>query len=129
MSASFPLPPECLQLIIRYFLNDFDSNSPASLLRVNKEVFFTTVPILYENPFRLRQLRSGGINANADIFDSLFNLTRTLLLSLPHGKVTDLLRAAYLGDEDQQSFVSSSVPYYSFITTIDFRLYRPKPQH
>lgn len=128
MPPSFPLPLECLQLIIRHLVAQSASSTLASLLRVNKYVCSATLPIMYENPFPLSVFPDD--TSATKVLVPIFRLVKTLLLSLPedHQGTTDLLRAAYLTqvstsseqDDKPLSEGPTSIPYYSLITNIDF---------
>ncbi|KAG0295208.1 hypothetical protein BGZ96_012310 [Linnemannia gamsii] len=129
MPPSFPLPLECLQLIIRQLVAQSASYTLASLLRVNKYVCSATLPIMYEDPFPLPVLSC--VSPWEEIIVPIFKLMKTLLLSLPEGHqgITDLMRAAYLTQEctgsvhDDKPLAErpTSIPYYSFFTNVDFR--------
>ncbi|KAG0377269.1 hypothetical protein BGX24_006423 [Mortierella sp. AD032] len=69
MSSSFPLPLECLQLIIHQLKIQYAQKSLASLLCVNKYVCAATLPIPYGDPFNMPSLISafGGFNKNNQI--------------------------------------------------------------
>ncbi|KAK3845582.1 MAG: hypothetical protein J3R72DRAFT_436118 [Linnemannia gamsii] len=117
MSSAFPLPLECLQLIIRHLRNHFALKSIASLLRVNQYVCAAALPILYEDPFVEMYAYSTGdddLDSQMQPFLRLKRLLRVLLCSLPintsaasdhrlqEGEiVTELLRAAYFQEQDQ----------------------------
>lgn len=130
---------ECLQLVIRHLADQPDSHTLASLLCVNKYVCSATLPIMYADPFKLRPFRYNMCSASAGMHVNLFKLVR-LLLSLPRGYegVSDLLRAAFIqepkkqeqGQDREQGLDQPlpendppSIPYYSFITNIDFQHY------
>ncbi|KAF9286522.1 hypothetical protein BGZ88_009033 [Linnemannia elongata] len=51
MSSTFPLPLECLQLIIHHIIAQRARKSVAARLCVNKHVCSATLPILYRDPF------------------------------------------------------------------------------
>jgi hypothetical protein len=134
--TSFPLPLECLQLIIRHLASQSDNNNLTSLLRVNKYTCSATLPIVYENPLhfcRFRDSPNGLIRSNDDILADLLHLIRVLLSSVPQDRVTSLLKAAYLNHQaaaddpkskDQQHQLSlgkSAIPYYTFLTKVDFQ--------
>ncbi|KAF9087605.1 hypothetical protein BGX23_007990 [Mortierella sp. AD031] len=124
MSTSFPLPLECLQMVIHHLASQSDGNTLASLLRVNKYVCFATLPILYQDPFRLPFCKAMTDYRNSDTIHRQLQLARVLLLSLPSVSssasnnnnnnnndnddennairhVTDDLKAAYLQDSNQ----------------------------
>lgn len=144
MSTTFPLPSECLHMVIHHLAVRSDRNSLASLLRVNKYVCSATLPAIYADPFRLHPC---AFFSKEDPIIKLLSLIKTLLLSLPEGRgVTDLLRVAYLSavpayasaddmtmEHQRQEApppipaaeaATTSLPYFSFITHIDF-----EPQH
>ncbi|KAG9069509.1 hypothetical protein KI688_010412 [Linnemannia hyalina] len=135
MSITFPLPTECLHMVIRHLADQSDINTLSNLLRVNKYVLSTTLPIMYEHPFRSRPVRyvdnpiGFGLNKDdgGEVLVSSLMMVRTLLLSLPRDHViSDLLRAAFLQVQptDQERYhplppEPISIPYYSFVTKID----------
>lgn len=51
MTNTFPLPIECLQLVIGSLAVNKELSTLVSLLRVNKYVCEVTLPFVYENPF------------------------------------------------------------------------------
>ncbi|KAF9094540.1 hypothetical protein BGX29_009467 [Mortierella sp. GBA35] len=128
MSTSFPLPLECLQLIIRHLASDADGTSLANLLCVNSYVWSATLPIMYENPFQLRPFLPGSNIKNEAILASLLKLIQVLLFSIPDGQFTRRLRAAYLPVQvwpwnqvaTAAAVNQASIPYYSFVTNINF---------
>ncbi|KAG0080832.1 hypothetical protein BGZ90_011107 [Linnemannia elongata] len=138
MSTTFPLPLECLQMVIHHLAIESDRNSLASLLRVNKYVCSATLPVMYADPFRLRPFSFFSKETPTSLI-KLLSLMKSLLLSLPEGQgVTDLLRVAYLSTapasdgkttehQEQEApppipateTTTTSIPYYSFLTHID----------
>ncbi|KAK3845568.1 MAG: hypothetical protein J3R72DRAFT_436078 [Linnemannia gamsii] len=122
MTTTFPLPLECLQLIIHKVALNTDAKTLAALLRVNKYVRSATLPILYNNPFSFLPFQFYH-HSKHDVA-ALLKLMKTLLLSLPAGQVTDLLQATYFQSSTDLQ-LEISVPYYSFVTTIDFRQFTP----
>ncbi|KAG0202348.1 hypothetical protein BGX33_009763 [Mortierella sp. NVP41] len=123
MPTAFPLPLECFQLIIRHLASEGKGYTLASLLRVNRYVCAATLPIMYEDPFRLyfyRRLKFLSV----DGFAPHLMLVRVLLLSVPENHVTELLRVAYLQDEagpvEQLATWKIAFSYYSYVTNIDF---------
>ncbi|KAG0372492.1 hypothetical protein BGX24_000185 [Mortierella sp. AD032] len=130
MAHAFPLPTECLYLVIRHLAvaDEPDSNTLATLLRVSKYVHSVTLPILYEDPFRFVQDQFGRPSQNLEILPRLLKLIRLLLFSLPEGQViADILRAAYLqAPTDQDNTFAPEppfFPYYKLVTNINFRRY------
>ncbi|KAF9136054.1 hypothetical protein BGW39_008017 [Mortierella sp. 14UC] len=88
---------------------------------------------MYADPFRLRPYPVFSKNAG-DILICLQSLLQLLLRSLPQEHVSELLRAAYLPDQMDQDQdqdhdphqapgVTTSIPYSSFTTDIDFQQY------
>ncbi|KAG0268232.1 hypothetical protein BGZ95_002547, partial [Linnemannia exigua] len=110
MGSTFPLPLECLQLIIGHLLHQSAHKSAVSLLCVNKYVCAATLPILYQDPFDLPPLFATfkSSERNHAIVLRLFKLVQVLLRSLPssthHGQelITELINAAYFNDQDQK---------------------------
>ncbi|KAK3814515.1 MAG: hypothetical protein J3R72DRAFT_461929 [Linnemannia gamsii] len=131
MAPAFPLPTECLQLVIRHVVDantdEPDSSTLASLLRVSKYVHSVTLPIMYEEPFRFVQFEFGHFSKDMAVLTRSFKLIRLLFLSLPEGQViADILRAAYLQEptnQDNNTLASRppSFPYYTLVTNIDFQ--------
>lgn len=150
MSATFPLPLECLQLIINHLSCQGAHKSVASLLCVNKCVCAAALPILYRDPFVNLYPYSTGFDRRRKTDPAvrrLMHLVRILLLSLPiicddqqHDLVTELLEVAYIQDLDQdrgaadveQTEISGQghrsttpprptlLPYSSFVTRVAF---------
>ncbi|KAK3845583.1 MAG: hypothetical protein J3R72DRAFT_521151 [Linnemannia gamsii] len=115
MSSTFPLPLECLQLIIRHLLSQVDQKSVAVLLCVNKYVCAATLPILYSDPFDMPPLssRNADFVKDEEILLAVTRLIQVLLRSLSpasttdqdgQGLVTELLRGMYFphGQYEQQ---------------------------
>ncbi|KAG0055848.1 hypothetical protein BGZ89_002249 [Linnemannia elongata] len=114
MSTTFPLPLECLQLIIQHLRTQVAHKSIAALLCVNKYVCAATLPIFYSNPFDIPPLysRISGYEKNRDFLFDLMKLVQVLLRSLPasyslpssvvddDGLVTDLLRVFYFQEQE-----------------------------
>ncbi|KAF9141009.1 hypothetical protein BGX30_005620 [Mortierella sp. GBA39] len=118
MSCTFPLPPECLQLIVHHLTAQQAFKSTAALLCVNKYVCAVTLPILYRDPFNMQPLHTGfgSFENNRNIVLGLNKLVHVLLCSLPpsssspddesihdddDGLVTELLRAFYFQNQEQ----------------------------
>ncbi|KAF9922645.1 hypothetical protein FBU30_007232 [Linnemannia zychae] len=126
MSTTFPLPLECLQLIIRQFVHSADGNTLAALLCVNKYVCSATLPIMYANPCRLRPVILFQDKRNKKNVGDLMSLVQLLLSSVSEGHITDMLRDSYFPDKTGQQgshtivYPSPSIPYYSFITELSF---------
>ncbi|KAG0361724.1 hypothetical protein BGX24_005293, partial [Mortierella sp. AD032] len=136
MSTSIPLPPECLTIVIQHLADEHDTTTLATLLRVNHYFCSVTLPILYQNPFKIIVPLPGYQRRPAFLFN-LLKLTQVLLLSLPRQcTISDGLRIAYLsdnldfapehdddqeGDDQPSSSTESLLPYYSFISEISFQ--------
>ncbi|KAK3824159.1 MAG: hypothetical protein JOS17DRAFT_270083 [Linnemannia elongata] len=126
MSTTFPLPLECLQIIIRYIAQDRKlAHLLPRLLRVNKYVCNATLPILYENPFKNIYFRYKLPPPRPKTVERAFwRLTLTLILSIPpddHNSplLTDMLRAAYLPPRiPTPNAHRVFIPYYSFVTDL-----------
>lgn len=115
--STFPLPLECLQLIIYHLTTQYAHKSVAALLCVNKYVCFATLPILYRDPFDIPSSIHNMLNEyekNKDFPFNLLKLVQVLLRSLPAtsssssssidddvGLITELLRVFYFQDRDQ----------------------------
>ncbi|KAF9155827.1 hypothetical protein BG015_008404 [Linnemannia schmuckeri] len=115
MSTAFPLPLECLQLVIRFLATQDDTHSLATLLRVNKYVCSATLPFLYEGPLLLPVL-TGYCFENSALARRL-NLITTLLLGVPEVSLSDLLKVTFrrmpVSTESPQLLFA---PYHSFVT-------------
>ncbi|KAK3824174.1 MAG: hypothetical protein JOS17DRAFT_752141 [Linnemannia elongata] len=117
MSSTFPLPLECLQLIVHHLTAQQALKSIATLLCVNKYVCAAILPILYRDPFNMEppRLAFGSVEGNRNIVLLLKKLIDVLLRSLPSssstpddesihdgdGLVTELLRAFYFQKQEQ----------------------------
>ncbi|KAF9537644.1 hypothetical protein EC957_007838 [Mortierella hygrophila] len=126
MSCTFPLPLECLQLIVHHLTAQQARKSVAALLCVNKYVCGATLPILYRDPFvdmapfatistraTATSFAFGPIDMTNKTVLGLIHLVRVLLLSMPpsapcddqddhDGKrelVTELVRVAFFQDQ------------------------------
>ncbi|KAF8934977.1 hypothetical protein BGZ52_002113, partial [Haplosporangium bisporale] len=98
MADTFPLPLECLQLVITNLAIKGDLKTLASLLRVSKHVCLATLPILYENPlawFDDDIQRPRGIEMNGSSHEKVLPVIRLLLASVPKDSYTGLIKAAY----------------------------------
>ncbi|KAF9129654.1 hypothetical protein BG015_004115 [Linnemannia schmuckeri] len=124
MSTSFPLPLECLQLILRQFRARGEVWTLVRILQVNKYLCSATLPFLYNDPLLLARYRVSRDPAKQ--LAALLKVIKVLLLSIPEGNVSPLLRAAYFQDlTDSETLPPSSFPYYAFVTKIDFQLKFP----
>ncbi|KAG0288994.1 hypothetical protein BGZ96_007326 [Linnemannia gamsii] len=128
MPSTFPLPLECLDIILRLIASQRETaHLLARLLRVNKYVCNATLPILYKNPFENINFRYGLPSARIEMVEIAFRrLALTLLLSIPledsqhhNPALTDILRAAYFPTrEPVPDLRRPFIPYHSFITDV-----------
>ncbi|KAK3845589.1 MAG: hypothetical protein J3R72DRAFT_472464 [Linnemannia gamsii] len=138
--ASGPLPLECLQMIIRYVAaSEAEGGTLAALLRTNKYVCSATLPIMYEKPLLLCRLNV-DYSYHDDTLAGLLHLIQLLLRSVPKDRITPLLKAAYLGNDNQATLESENeeqltaatavsnnnsnptkISYLTFVTTIDIQ--------
>ncbi|KAF9141004.1 hypothetical protein BGX30_005615 [Mortierella sp. GBA39] len=96
MSTSFPLPPEIFCLILNCLEHDQATASLATLLRVNKSICRVTLPVLYADPYHLKNFKISPYSSSADNgAKDLFALTRLLLHQSPYDQLTELLKAAF----------------------------------
>ncbi|KAF9386266.1 hypothetical protein CPB97_003885 [Podila verticillata] len=98
MSDGFPLPIECLQLVIINIAIKHDLKTLASLLRVSKHVCLATLPILYENPLAWfdKDIQSTrGMMTSGSSYNKVLPVIRLLLASVPKDSYTGLLKAVY----------------------------------
>ncbi|KAF9902130.1 hypothetical protein EC991_005243 [Linnemannia zychae] len=119
MSSTFPLPLECLQLIILHLTRLAAYESIASLIRVNKFVCAAAVPFLYQDPFAdvyHFPIENEDLARKSGQIRKLKHLLRVLLCSLPtttsisteNGHchqdgmelLTELLKAAYFNEQE-----------------------------
>jgi hypothetical protein len=98
MTNRFPLPSECLALILRHLATFITFPTLAILLRTNKYLCLATLPFLYTDPFDLIvprfPLQINGMSRHFDIgvfYPRLHALIRTLLTSVPHKSCADLI--------------------------------------
>lgn len=126
MSTTFPLPPECLNQIIRELAHRSTRNSLVALLLVNKHVCSWTLPILYEGPLLVPVLIN--TSESSSLTARRLRLLATLFQTIPKSHVSDLLRAAYPqpGDpidherqqqQQQQQESKLAFPYHMFVTS------------
>ena len=96
MSTSFPLPPEIFRLILDRLKHNQDTASLATLLRVNKSICRTTLPVLYADPYHLKNFKTSSYSPSAEKdTKDLLALTRLLLRRYPYDQLTELLQAAF----------------------------------
>ncbi|KAG9069504.1 hypothetical protein KI688_010407 [Linnemannia hyalina] len=96
MSTSFPLPPEVFRLILICLEHNQDTASLATLLRVNKSICRVTVPVLYADPYHLKNFKTTSYSSSTENgAKDLFALTRLLLRQSPYDRLTELLKAAF----------------------------------
>ncbi|KAG0371854.1 hypothetical protein BGX24_001077 [Mortierella sp. AD032] len=87
MSTSLPLPAECFLLILQVFKSRQDTTTLATLLRVNKSICQDVLPVLYADPYHLKNCRRSGTHRQDNIND-LIKLTRLLLRQNNRGGFT-----------------------------------------
>ncbi|KAF9546242.1 hypothetical protein EC957_009981 [Mortierella hygrophila] len=96
MSTSFSLPPEIFRLILNCLEHNQDTASLATLLRVSKSICRVTLPVLYADPYHLKNFKTSSYSSSADNdTKDLLALTRLLLRQSPYGQLTELLKAAF----------------------------------
>ncbi|KAG0209503.1 hypothetical protein BGX28_010276 [Mortierella sp. GBA30] len=89
--SSFPLPLECLQLILQHL--EGEDATLAKLLRVNRYVCYATLPYLYTEPFQ---------DYLYQVFRRSFSLACTLLRQAPPERTSELLRIMILEWKESQ---------------------------
>ncbi|KAG0336336.1 hypothetical protein BG000_006693 [Podila horticola] len=101
MTKAFPLPIECLQLVIASLAIKLELKTLAALLCVNKHVCLATLPILYADPFVWFMYRALGHHGHGTVksHNAIFPVIRLLLVSVPKGSYSSLTNAMY-GIED-----------------------------
>ncbi|KAG0348163.1 hypothetical protein BG005_011719 [Podila minutissima] len=96
MTNSFPLPIECLQLVITNLANKDELKTLAALLRVSKYVCLATLPILYEDPFvwfmAYDQEKQSYVDSS---FSSRVSIIQLLFASVPKDLYSGLIKATY----------------------------------
>ncbi|KAK3821563.1 MAG: hypothetical protein J3Q66DRAFT_438388 [Benniella sp.] len=112
------LPPECILTIIRILYNENDLDTMARLLRVNKAICAATLPFLYEDCFERRiRVRFGKC-----LEQSNTQLIRTLLRQVhPQSRIPELLKVAFLSQDDQAGLGSTQEPSLPPTTTPAFK--------
>ncbi|KAK5821516.1 hypothetical protein F5H01DRAFT_337322, partial [Linnemannia elongata] len=118
MSTTFPLPQELLEAIIRTLGRLHGVGSIATMLRVNKYVCSTTLPILYGRvPY---SVLNQYYPKDSPAFKRRQKLIATLLLGVPKTRITDLLRVTFLQDsvDDQEHSPAPYAPYHSFAIAV-----------
>ncbi|KAF9366797.1 hypothetical protein BGX34_007571 [Mortierella sp. NVP85] len=109
--AQKPFPLECLLEILRILSQEYDTDTMARLLCVNKTFCVATIPFLYQDCFNTTMHR----RSNKSPEHTVLQLIRTLLRQIhPQDRIPGLLRAAYLSQdqEDVQPAVESPVFQY-----------------
>ncbi|KAF9297117.1 hypothetical protein BGZ74_010014, partial [Mortierella antarctica] len=115
MDDPFPLPLECLRLIISQFAINNDITTFATLLRVNKYVCLATLPYLYSNPFRFfipTEIR-GVIFSIRHQYPRLRAIIRTLLASVPDEECPGIVKAMH--DIDPTPAQHWPIDYLSYL--------------
>ena len=100
------LPPECVLGVIHILFNEHDTDTMASLLRVNKTICAATLQFLYKDCFSLMLKYFYGRH-----FLEGPKLVRTLLRQVhPQNRVPDILKVAFLSPDDQTDVGSTAQP-------------------
>ncbi|KAF9336889.1 hypothetical protein BG006_006997 [Podila minutissima] len=110
MEDQFPLPLECLRIILNRLATDKSTRALARLLRTNKYVCHATLPYVYSNPFAFfipTNPKSTFMALLAD-YPRLRSLIRTLLTSVPDDQCPGLVKAMYYSSESTTLTASSS---------------------
>ncbi|KAK3821514.1 MAG: hypothetical protein J3Q66DRAFT_333494 [Benniella sp.] len=93
------LPLDCLLIVLECLSQEYDTDTLARLLRVNKTMCNATLPYLYKNCFDVR-MHGNRPRSEKSATLSMVQLIRTLLQQLPQhqdqSQVPDLLKVAYL---------------------------------
>lgn len=89
--TAFPLPLECLQLIVNQLVVDKDIRSLVSLLQVSKYVCLATLPFIYENPFQWIYCRFRQPSLCDKVSEHVSPLVRLFLRSIPEESCTGKL--------------------------------------
>ncbi|KAK3821406.1 MAG: hypothetical protein J3Q66DRAFT_333227 [Benniella sp.] len=105
-----PLPPECLLIILHFLFEDRDSDTMARLLCVSKTFCATTLPFLYGDCFDASSFqRWRPCDKSPTVIAS--QMIRTLLHQVHHqDTIPDLLKTAYLSQDDQDDLGSMAEP-------------------
>ncbi|KAG0295210.1 hypothetical protein BGZ96_012312 [Linnemannia gamsii] len=120
MSTTFPLPLECLQLVIRHLATLEDSNTLATLLRANKYFCSATLPFLYEGPLLLPVL-NGKCSKKCYALTRRLHLIATLLIGVPEAFLSELLKVTFPREPvSEENPLPLFAPYYSFVTEVSF---------
>ncbi|KAK3821485.1 MAG: hypothetical protein J3Q66DRAFT_398517 [Benniella sp.] len=97
------LPLECLLNILHFLANQYpyDADTMTRLLRVSKTFCAATLPFLYGDCFKTCIRKHDSTTATTQVM-------RTLLRQVhPQDRIPDLLRVAYLSQDDQDDLVST----------------------
>jgi len=106
------LPLECLLDVLRIFSQEYDTDTMARLLCVNKTFCVATLPFLYRDCFDANMHR----RSNKSLKDSLAQLIRTLLRQVhPQDRIPGVLQAAYLShDHQDDSQTITEAPVFNY---------------
>ncbi|KFH71344.1 hypothetical protein MVEG_01644 [Podila verticillata NRRL 6337] len=115
---TFPLPLECLQLIVHQLALRKELRTLSSLLRVSKYVCLVSLPYIYSDPFHWfdESLHFRIINSRSYSFGYIAPVVQLLLASVPSESLTGLIKAMYELPEDTSAAATTD-------------LSPPKPQH
>ncbi|KAG0335988.1 hypothetical protein BG000_007030 [Podila horticola] len=117
---TFPLPLECLRIIVSQLAQRTELATLSSLLRVNKYVCLATLPFMYEDPFHWFDgdgtIHFRHVISRSNSSDYVTPVVKLLLTSLPSKSWTGLVKAMYELPEDTSAAASTD-------------LSQSKPQH
>ncbi|KAK3821564.1 MAG: hypothetical protein J3Q66DRAFT_398585 [Benniella sp.] len=103
------LPSECILNIIRLLSDEYDTDTMASLLCVNKSICAATLPFLYQDCFN-DSMHKNRPHSNKDPKITTAQMMRTLLRQVrPQSRIPDILKATYLSQDDQSNLESTAV--------------------
>ncbi|KAF9366791.1 hypothetical protein BGX34_007565 [Mortierella sp. NVP85] len=104
------LPLECFLEILRILSKEYDTDTMARLLRVNKTFCAVTLPFLYRDCFNWDM---HGNRSHKWAADSMLQLARTLLRQVhPQDRIPGLVQAAYLSQDHPQLATESPIFKY-----------------
>lgn len=124
---TFPLPLECLRLIVYQLALGKELQTLSTLLRVSKYVCLVTLPYIYSDPFRWFDgtIHFRLISSHSNSFGYIAPVVQLLLASAPSESLTGLVKAMYELPEDASiaaatADLSSSKPQHWRINYLSF---------